>query len=134
MPSLQSINIFEWIIAGAGPRRNVAAASAKNARFSVGEAEKPDKYASKPQAGGVAVVDPYSDEIQKAAAASRGEPLLHVEEVSKTHDGKKQLFSNVSFTLHRGDRLAVVGPNGSGKQLTGAAVLSCWRCSLIAVD
>jgi len=60
-------------------------------------------------------VDPYSDEIQKAAAASRGEPLLHVEEVSKTHDGKKQLFSNVSFTLHRGDRLAVVGPNGSGK-------------------
>lgn len=43
------------------------------------------------------------------------EPLLVVEDVSKTHDGQRYLFENVYFTVNRGDRLALVGPNGAGK-------------------
>lgn len=46
--------------------------------------------------------------------ASRGEPLLVLEDVAKSHDGDTQLFQNVSITVCRGDRLAVVGTNGSG--------------------
>ena len=33
------------------------------------------------------------------------EPLLVVEEISKTHDGQRYLFEGVSFTVNRGDRL-----------------------------
>ena len=43
------------------------------------------------------------------------ETLLTLENVGRTHDGHTQLFSNVSATLTRGQRLAVVGPNGCGK-------------------
>ncbi len=43
------------------------------------------------------------------------ETLLTLENVGRTHDGHTQLFSNVSATLTRGERLAVVGPNGCGK-------------------
>ena len=43
------------------------------------------------------------------------EPLLVVEDISKTHDGQRYLFEGVSFTVNRGDRLALVGPNGAGK-------------------
>ncbi|KAL3139053.1 hypothetical protein ABBQ32_005851 [Trebouxia sp. C0010 RCD-2024] len=43
------------------------------------------------------------------------EPLLVVEDVSKSHDGQRYLFEGLSFTVSRGDRLALVGPNGAGK-------------------
>lgn len=45
---------------------------------------------------------------------TRGEPLLVVEDVAKSHDGDTNLFQHVSITVCRGDRLAVVGANGSG--------------------
>jgi sulfate-transporting ATPase len=40
--------------------------------------------------------------------------LCRVEGVAKSYGGDP-LFVDVSFSLHRGDRLAIVGPNGSGK-------------------
>lgn len=40
--------------------------------------------------------------------------LCRVERVAKSYGGDP-LFVDVSFSLHRGDRLAIVGPNGSGK-------------------
>lgn len=43
------------------------------------------------------------------------EPLLVVEDISKSHDGQRFLFESLSFTVSRGDRLALVGPNGAGK-------------------
>ena len=43
-----------------------------------------------------------------------GKLVLEVERLSKSFDGE-QVFSDVSFTLTRGDKLAVVGPNGVGK-------------------
>lgn len=41
--------------------------------------------------------------------------LLTLENVGRTHDGHTQLFSDVSAIISRGQRLAVVGPNGCGK-------------------
>ena len=38
-----------------------------------------------------------------------------MEDVSKSHDGQRFLFEGLSFTVSRGDRLALVGPNGAGK-------------------
>jgi len=43
-----------------------------------------------------------------------GDQLLMVEGISKTIDGEKVL-NNVSFTLKKGDKVALVGPNSLGK-------------------
>ncbi len=43
-----------------------------------------------------------------------GREVLKVEGVSKAY-GDKQVLDDVSFTVERGDRLAVIGPNGVGK-------------------
>ena len=42
------------------------------------------------------------------------EPILRVEAVSKSFGGIKAL-KNVSFDLHQGEILGIIGPNGSGK-------------------
>ncbi|MDJ0842059.1 MAG: ABC-F family ATP-binding cassette domain-containing protein [Acidobacteriota bacterium] len=43
-----------------------------------------------------------------------GKEVLRVEDVAKSY-GEKQVLKNVSFTVFRGDKLAVLGPNGVGK-------------------
>ncbi len=43
-----------------------------------------------------------------------GREVLNVENVSKSFDGKL-LFENISFSIRRGDRVAIIGPNGCGK-------------------
>ena len=48
------------------------------------------------------------------AGLSTPERLCAVEGVSKAYGGQK-LFTNVTFEVHREERLAIVGPNGSGK-------------------
>lgn len=40
--------------------------------------------------------------------------LLRVEHLGKAY-GERLLFEDLNFEVHRGDRIAVVGPNGSGK-------------------
>jgi ATPase subunit of ABC transporter with duplicated ATPase domains len=40
--------------------------------------------------------------------------LCHVEGLSKGYDGQT-LFNDLTFEIHKGDRIAVVGPNGCGK-------------------
>jgi ABC transport system ATP-binding/permease protein len=47
--------------------------------------------------------------------ATFGEPLVVVEGISKSHDGLKVLFSELTVTVHRGQRIAVIGANGCGK-------------------
>ncbi|MEN1761855.1 ABC-F family ATP-binding cassette domain-containing protein [Anoxynatronum sibiricum] len=46
---------------------------------------------------------------------SSGRQVLAVENVSKSWETQPPLFESVSFTLQRGDRIALVGPNGIGK-------------------
>ncbi len=43
-----------------------------------------------------------------------GNDVLHVEDLSKGFDGT-MLFSDVSFDIRRGERVAVIGDNGTGK-------------------
>lgn len=51
-----------------------------------------------------------------AAEAPAGtESLITVQDVSKSHDGLRVLFSDLTFTIRRGDRMAIIGANGSGK-------------------
>lgn len=43
-----------------------------------------------------------------------GYDVLHVEKLSKSY-GEKKLFSNLSFDLKRGEKVALIGENGRGK-------------------
>ena len=52
--------------------------------------------------------------MRLAAHASPQAPLLAVESLSKTYGGVKAVL-DVSFTLARGEILALIGPNGAGK-------------------
>jgi ATP-binding cassette subfamily F protein 3 len=40
--------------------------------------------------------------------------LCRVEHLHKTYD-ERLIFENINFELHRGDRIAIIGPNGCGK-------------------
>ena len=40
--------------------------------------------------------------------------MLRIKDLAKAYDGK-ELFRNLTFTISKGDRLAIVGPNGCGK-------------------
>ncbi|CAL8463581.1 g3115 [Coccomyxa elongata] len=55
----------------------------------------------------------------KGSAPSQGsksaQTLLTLENVGRTHDGQTQLFKDITLTIKKGQRLAVVGPNGCGK-------------------
>lgn len=42
------------------------------------------------------------------------QPILAFEQVSVSYDGRLAI-ENITFHLHRGERVAVVGPNGAGK-------------------
>ncbi len=46
--------------------------------------------------------------------AASGNLVLSVEDISKSY-GKKTLFSDLNFSISRGENLVVTGPNGSGK-------------------
>ena len=46
---------------------------------------------------------------------SSGRQVLTAENVSKSWDSQPPLFHSVNFTLQRGERIALVGPNGIGK-------------------
>ncbi|MFZ5815391.1 MAG: ABC-F family ATP-binding cassette domain-containing protein [Bacillota bacterium] len=43
-----------------------------------------------------------------------GDDVLKVESLAKAY-GEKQIFAGVNLMLYKGDRIALVGPNGSGK-------------------
>ena len=49
-----------------------------------------------------------------APSSTRSHEVLSVRSLRKSF-GKEHLFSNLSFEMHLGDRLFVIGPNGTGK-------------------
>ena len=63
---------------------------------------------------------PLGDEASASfafdVAKTSGNDVIHVNDFSYTYSGEDTpLFQNVSFTLHRGERVALIGENGVGK-------------------
>ncbi|MBO8192006.1 ABC transporter ATP-binding protein [Streptomyces oryzae] len=56
-------------------------------------------------------------QTQSAAAQPAGEPVLKLENVTKIYPGASPVVAldRASFTIHKGDLVAIVGPSGSGK-------------------
>lgn len=48
-------------------------------------------------------------------APHSGKEVLKVQNLTKTYDGKKLIFNNLSFLVSKNDRIAVTGRNGEGK-------------------
>ncbi len=62
--------------------------------------------------------------------SGRGNPVLDVRHVSvsfETHDGTAQAVNDVSFTLHAGESLGLVGESGCGKSVTALAIMRLIR-------
>ncbi|HVB37038.1 MAG TPA: ATP-binding cassette domain-containing protein, partial [Vicinamibacterales bacterium] len=51
-----------------------------------------------------------------------GDVVLRVEHLSVTYD-RRPVISDLSFEVHRGDRVMIVGPNGAGKTTLFRALL-----------
>ena len=54
------------------------------------------------------------DTANKSSAVQNGSPLLVVEDIHK-HFGKNKVLKGISFSLNKGDVLAIIGSSGSGK-------------------
>lgn len=61
-----------------------------------------------------AEVAPTFELINKHFEARLPRELLHVKGLTKSYGGRS-VFRNLNLTLERGERLALIGPNGSGK-------------------
>lgn len=64
--------------------------------------------------------------VEAPLEAPRGRRLISVEDVTLGY-GRRIVLSGLSFHLHSGDYLGIVGPNGSGKTTLLQALLGCLR-------
>lgn len=55
-----------------------------------------------------------ASKIKFEASVKSGYDVLHIEKLAKSY-GDKKLFSNLSFDLKRGEKIALIGENGRGK-------------------
>ncbi|AQS11759.1 putative ABC transporter ATP-binding protein YjjK [Clostridium saccharobutylicum] len=55
-----------------------------------------------------------ASKIKFEASVRSGYDVLHIENLAKSY-GDKKLFSNLSFDLKRGEKIALIGENGRGK-------------------
>jgi ATPase subunit of ABC transporter with duplicated ATPase domains len=75
----------------------------------------------------VKMIEKLAEDLEPVAQTSRryptfefeqrrpsGKDVLVIEELSKAY-GEKQVLEDVSLTVRRGDRVAIIGPNGIGK-------------------
>ena len=65
-------------------------------------------------------------QISGASAAPDDAPVLSVEGLTvsvRTDDGLRPLVQDLSFSLNRGETLAIAGESGSGKSITSLAIM-----------
>lgn len=65
----------------------------------------------------------------KPQPAAQTEEVLSVSDLSFSYDGKKQTLSDISFSVRKGELMAIVGKNGAGK-----STLSNLICGFINPD
>ena len=61
--------------------------------------------------------------------ASSDPPALHVDRVSAGYRGNWQALDKVSFSVEKGERVAVIGPNGAGKSTLFKAIVGVMQIS-----
>lgn len=67
-----------------------------------------------------------AEALPTSGAIAAPEPVLRVENLCvtvRTESGLRPLVENLSFTLNRGETLAVAGESGSGKSITSLAIM-----------
>ncbi len=67
-----------------------------------------------------------AEALQTSGAVAAPEPVLRVEGLCvsvRTEGGLKPLVQDLSFTLNRGETLAIAGESGSGKSITSLAIM-----------
>ena len=56
-------------------------------------------------------------------------PALQVDRVSAGYPGNRRALDNVSFSVQKGERVAVIGPNGAGKSTLFEAIVGVMQIS-----
>jgi ATP-binding cassette subfamily B protein/subfamily B ATP-binding cassette protein MsbA len=57
----------------------------------------------------------HLDEPTSPAELPKPHQQIEFRDISFSYDGLQQVLQNINLTIHRGDHLAIVGPNGGGK-------------------
>ncbi|WP_297425936.1 ribosomal protection-like ABC-F family protein [Clostridium sp.] len=85
-----------------------------NREKSIKAAESREKALDKMELVDAPDKEKSASKIKFEASVKSGYDVLHVEKMAKSY-GEKKLFSNLSFDLKRGEKIALIGENGRGK-------------------
>lgn len=85
-----------------------------NREKSIKAAESREKALDKMEILEVPDKEKTASKIKFEASVKSGYDVLHIENLAKSYSDKK-LFSNLSFDLKRGEKIALIGENGRGK-------------------
>lgn len=85
-----------------------------NREKSIKAAESREKALDKMELVDAPDKEKSASKIEFEASVKSGYDVLHLEKLAKSY-GDKKLFSNLSFDLKRGEKVALIGENGRGK-------------------
>ena len=69
---------------------------------------------------------PEIDDKPDAKELTNAKGEIVFDSVNFSYDGERQILKNISFTLHSGDCVAIVGPSGSGKSTIVNLIPRLW--------
>ena len=69
---------------------------------------------------------PEIDDKPDAKELTNAKGEIVFDRVNFSYDGERQILQNISFTLHSGDCVAIVGPSGSGKSTIVNLIPRLW--------
>lgn len=103
------------LLAEHGIREPLYLSAMKAAGCTITEADKPASLATMDLSRfAPALQDWYQQQSEQPEAATKT-PLLELKNVSYSYDDVRKTLSDVSFTVHQGEFVSVLGKNGSGK-------------------
>ncbi|MBQ8072375.1 MAG: ABC transporter ATP-binding protein [Clostridia bacterium] len=70
---------------------------------------------------------PEIDDLPGAAELTDAKGEITFDHVSFSYDGERNVLKDISFTLHSGDCVAIVGPSGSGKSTIVNLIPRLWE-------